>query len=367
MKGIILLSIITSLFFIDLEAQDRKEFAVVAYYAGHDTAQVDSFAIGKLTHIIFSFCHLQGNELRVDRQRDTLMIQKLVSLKQQYPGLKVMVSLGGWGGCAPCSPVFSSKDNRKAFALSVKHLGDYFGIDGLDLDWEYPGIEGYPGHAWKPEDRENFTSLVKELRKKLGKGYIISFAAGGFNSYIEQSIEWKKLAKKISFVNLMTYDLVSGFSAKTGHHTPLYSNDSQVESIDNAVRKLSALRFPKHKIVIGAAFYARVWEAVADTNGGLYQQGKFKRSVAYKHFNSEFSVDSGFVAHWDEKAKAPYFYNPSQGLFATYDDLRSMELKTRYAIEKGLGGIMFWELSNDSFEEGLLNQIYKTKLSFFKK
>jgi chitinase len=367
MKGSILLSIVTTLLFFDLDAQDRNQFSVVAYYASHDTAQADSFALGNLTHIIFSFCHLQGNELRVDRQRDTLMIQKLVSLKKQYPGLKVMVSLGGWGGCASCSPVFSSKDNRKVFARSVKHLSDYFDVDGLDLDWEYPGIEGYPGHAWKPGDRENFTSLVKELRKTLGKKYIISFAAGGFNSYIEKSIEWKKLAKKISFVNLMTYDLVSGFSTKTGHHTPLYSNDSQVESIDNAVQKLSSLHFPKHKIVIGAAFYGRVWEAVPDSNSGLYQQGKFKKSVAYKHFNSEFAVDSGFISYWDDKAKAPYIYNPAQGLFVTYDDLRSMELKTRYAIEKGLGGIMFWELSSDAFEEGLLNVIYKTKLSYIKK
>lgn len=162
-------------------------------------------------------------------------------------------------------------------------------------------------------------------------------------------------------VNLMTYDLVNGYATITGHHTPLYSTAQQVESTDNAVQKLLQLNVPKEKIVIGAAFYGRVWGGVADTNSGLYQQGKFQTSVAFKNFASQLSTDSGFVYHWDEAAMSPYLYNPKKSLFVTYDDPRSMALKTKYAIDKGLGGIMFWELTSDLYSNGLLDAIDKAK------
>ena len=347
-------------------AQSKNNFSVIGYYAGKSTSQIDSFSIEKLSHIIFSFCHLNGNRLHVDRAIDSVMIQKMVSLKQRNPKLKVVLSLGGWGGCSTCSDVFSTKQGRKEFASSVKELSDYFGTDGIDLDWEYPAIEGYPDHKFQKDDKENFTALIKELRKELGKNSIISFAAGGFMKYIDESVDWKKIAKKVNFVNLMTYDLVSGFATKTGHHTPLFSTESQIESIDNAIQKLVNYKVPTSKLVIGAAFYGRMWEEVPDTNSGLYQQGKFLKSISYKNFQTQLPSDSGFVYHWDEKAMAPYLYNSSQHLFVTYDDKRSIELKTKYALDKKLGGIMFWQLTEDTYEEGLLDVIDKTKLNYSK-
>jgi chitinase len=272
-----------------------------------------------------------------------------------------MLSLGGWGGCKTCSDVFSTEANRKAFATSVKKLSKFFNIDGLDLDWEYPAIEGYPGHAYKPEDRENFTELVHTLRKTLGKEGIISFAAGGFQKFIDQSIEWKKVMKDVDMVNLMTYDLVNGYSTITGHHTALYSTDQQVESADKAVERLLKIGIPANKMVIGAAFYGRVWEKVPPTNNGLYQQGVFKTSVDYKNFPNQLSADKGFVEYWDSTAQAPYIYNASQNLFVTYDNKQSIRLKTQYAKAKGLKGIMFWELSLDTSTNGLLDTIDQTK------
>jgi chitinase len=339
------------------DGQGKKNFSVIAYYAGKNPAQADSFAVEKLTHIIFSFCHLKGARLNANTARDTAMIQKLVSLKKRNPALKVMLSLGGWGGCETCSDVFSTKENREIFARSVKELNEYFGTDGIDLDWEYPTVVGYPGHPYGPQDKENFTELVRELRQTLGKDKIISFAAGGFDTYIDQAVEWEKVMKEVDMVNMMTYDLVNGYSTVTGHHTPLYSTPMQKESVNNAVEKLLQLKVPKEKIVIGAAFYGRMWEGVPDTSSGLYQKGKFKRGMPFRKFASELSPSNGFAYHWDDTAKAPYLYNASQKLFVTYDDNRSMELKTTYAREKGLGGIMFWQLTEDLYEDGLLETI----------
>jgi chitinase len=217
------------------QKSNSKDIAVIAYYAGR-TTMIDSFKIENLTHIIFSFCHLKGDSLSVRNARDSATILRMVDLKKRNPGLKVMLSLGGWGGCQTCSAVFSTRHGRKIFAKSVKQLSKYFGTDGIDLDWEYPAISGYPGHAYGPEDKPNFTALVKQLRKKLGKKMEISFAAGGFTKYINSSIDWKKVMPLTDRVNLMSYDLVSGFSKISGHHTPLYSTPQQVESVDNGVK-----------------------------------------------------------------------------------------------------------------------------------
>src|SRR5436190_16698281 len=117
-------------------AQAKKNFNVLAYYAA-GPEMVDSLPAKKLTHIIFSFCHLTGNQLTVRNARDTSTIKNLVALKKKNPSLKILLSLGGWGGCKSCSDVFSSAPGRKEFAISVLKLNQYFQSDGIDLDWEY--------------------------------------------------------------------------------------------------------------------------------------------------------------------------------------------------------------------------------------
>lgn len=336
--------------------RDREGPAVIAYYHGNAEA-VEQFRADHLTHIIFSFCHLRGYELAIDDAADSLTIQKLATLKTRYPNLKVLFSLGGWGGCKTCPEVFASETGRREFAVSVKRLLRDFHFDGIDLDWEYPAIEGYPGHPYAPEDRENFTLLVQELRRELGSRYEISFAAGGFQQFFDQSVDWASVMPLLDLVNVMTYDLVNGFSTQTGHHTPLFSTPEQPTSTDFAVRYLDSLGVPKHKIVIGAAFYARVWENVPDLNQGLYQPGKFKSFISFRQFEEVLSTKNGFVFYRDPVAQAPYAYSKSLGQFATFDDTQSIARKTKYVRENGLGGIMFWQLGGDKPKDGLLQAI----------
>lgn len=344
-------------------AQSDKPFTVTAYFYG-GPEKVDSLEVEKLTHIIFSFCHLTGNKLTVDDEKGAQAIKKLVAAKARNKSLKVLLSLGGWGGCKTCSDVFSTTEGRKEFSESVLALCKDYGTDGIDLDWEYPAVEGYPGHAYKPEDKPNFTALVKELRNTMGNRYEISFAAGGFQQFLDEAIEWKEVMPLVDRVNLMTYDLVNGNSIVTGHHTPLYSTNQQRESTDNAVQYLIKLGIPANKLVIGSAFYGRMWENVAPTNNGLYQSGKFKKGVNYRNFNKEVSPSTGFKLYWDEVAQAPYAYNASAKLFVTYDDKRSMDLKTTYALDQGLNGIMFWEITNDTNRNGLLHAIDAARKAF---
>lgn len=360
-----IIKIVTALLLFQLsllqsvQAQQRK--AVIAYYSGGLEA-LDSFDANSMTHIIYCFGHLKGNRLHLNSAKDTLLIQKMVAMKQKNPQLKVLLSLGGWGGCAPCSEVFSTGAGRSEFAQSVKELNDYFSADGIDLDWEYPSIEGYPGHKFSPADKAAFTALVTELRAVLGANQIITFAAGGFQKYLEASVDWKAIMDKVDYVNLMTYDLVSGFATVTGHHTPLYSTATQKESTDNCVQWLIKNGVDPAKLIIGAAFYARTWEGVAAENNGLYQSGKFKHFIGYNEFPERISEKAGYRMYWDSTAKAPYAYNTTQKLYATFDDKRSLKAKTEYVLQHKLGGIMFWQLGHDTAKDGLLHTINQTLL-----
>lgn len=275
--------------------------------------------------------------------------------------MKVMLSLGGWGGCATCSDVFSSASARAEFAQSVKEISFYFKTDGIDLDWEYPAIKGYPGHTYKTDDRTNFTLLLKELRKINGPAFEISFAAGGFTSFIDSSVEWKEITKYVNFINIMSYDLVHGYSTISGHHTPLYSTQQQTESTDHAVQLLLKAGVPPNKLVIGAAFYGRFFQINEGSKVDLYMPCKFLHGFSYKFSSDSLSSENGFEKKWDDVAKAPYAVNTKRRLVATYDDEQSIAAKTGYAVANKLGGIMFWQLYDDKFHDGLLNVIDQNK------
>lgn len=335
-------------------------FRVIGYYCG-TTIPIDSFETEKLTHLIFSFGNLRENHFAINSATDSATIKRMVELKSKNPGMKVMLSLGGWGGCATCSDVFSTSSGRKEFAQSIKEISSFFKTDGIDLDWEYPAIKGFPEHTFRPEDRSNFTLLLKELREVNGPEFEISFAAGGFTSYIDSSVEWKEIIKYVNFINIMSYDLVHGYSTTSGHHTPLYSTTKQTESTDHAVQLLLMLGVPAKKLVIGAAFYGRFFQIKEGNEVDLHKPCKFLHGFSYKYSSDSLSAENGFEKKWDEVAMAPYAVNLKRRLVATYDDEKSIALKTKYAVANKLGGIMFWQLYDDKFHGGLLDVLYRNK------
>lgn len=345
---------------INLRAQDKFKPNVIAYYTGGGGTLIDSFPIEKISHLIYSFGHLKGDSMNIHSAKDSALISKMVALKKRNPDLKVMMAMGGWSACANCSEVFSRANGRKTFAKTTKKLLDFFNADGIDIDWEYPAVMGYPGHKYTEDDKHNFTLLIKELRKTLGKKTEISFAAGGTKNCIDSCFEWDKVMPLVNRVNLMSYDLVGGYATQSGHHTALYSTKEMPLSADYAITELIKLGVPANKIALGAAFYARIFENSTDANLGLYQPTKFVGGVSFKNFGTQFTEEKGYKYYWDEIAKAPYYYNAAAKRMATLDDPKSISLKTKYVIEKKLNGIMFWELTDDAYSDGLLSVIDKT-------
>jgi chitinase len=338
-----------------------SRYAVIGYYTG-DANTLKQYPLQKLTHLIYSFLNLKGNQLSFSDEQQRQRLADIVALKKQYPHLKMMISLGGWEGCYTCSPVFASAENRKAFAASVLRILQESQTDGIDLDWEYPTIPGPPGHPYGPEDKANFTDLIVQLRNVLGKNYELSFAAGGFQQFLDEAVDWDAVVPLVDRINLMTYDLINGYSTVTGHHTALYSRPEQKESTDNCVQTLLRKKVPADKLVIGGAFYCRMWENVSPLNNGLYQSGKHVPGVPFRKFNARLTEAQGFKAYWDDTVKAMHYYNAAERKFATMDDPRSLQAKVQYMKDQHLGGIMFWQLFDDAFENGLLEVISESVL-----
>lgn len=341
-----------------VSSKTQTPFRVIGFYKG-DGNDLEKYELEKLSHLIFCFTYLKGNKIFLKNTEDEQILKRMVALKTKYPKLKVLISFGGWGGCETCSDVFASDLGRKEFAVSVKELLKKYKVDGIDIDWESPVIGGFKNHKASNEDKVNFTALMKELRKTLPSKSEICFDANSFKEFLELSIDWKEVMPLVDFVNLMTYGLPSNGRGLTGHHSALFSSIYQTESIDKAIQTLDSMNVPMKKVVIGAAFYSFVAENVDSLNNGLGQKGKFKANVIYSKILENYTEKEGYTYHWDSIAQAPSLYNKQLKTFVTFDDKKSVSLKTKYALDKNLGGIMFWKLNGDTYKNGLLDAIDK--------
>ncbi|MFN0031905.1 MAG: glycosyl hydrolase family 18 protein, partial [Flavobacteriales bacterium] len=116
------------------------------------------------------------------------------------------------------------------------------------------------------------------------------------------------------------------------------------------------------KIVIGAGFYGFVVKNVDSENYGLGQAGKSGGETKYKDIVLNYTSARGYSSYWDSIAKAPYLYCKEEKTFITFDNAESCRLKTKYAIEKKLGGIMFWKINGDTDGNELLDAIYQESI-----
>jgi hypothetical protein len=155
----------------------------------------------------------------------------------------------------------------------------------------------------------------------------------------------------VDFVNLMTYDFrVAAPGEPAGHHANLYPNpaDPRRNSADGAVRDFLAAGVPPSKLVLGVPFYGRAWEGVISREG-LYRDGRPpSQRIDTSHASLAALVGrEGWIREWDAAAQAPFLWNEARKAFVTYEDEESLRLKSGYALEKGLGGVMFWEYHAD--------------------
>jgi len=365
---------------------DSQEFNIMAYYFPREEFHADSLPLDQLTHIIFSFSKVIDGKMQFRNERDGDRLEQLVAQKQNYPHLKVMIACGGWGADGFSDAVYS-EESRTVFIKSAVEFIEKYRLDGLDIDWEYPGIPA-AGTKARPEDKQNFTLLMRGLREaldELDRPQTLTFAAAGWKGYFK-NVELTEVMKYADYINLMTYDQAGGGNRFTAHHTALgwmtmddlaetplgaemkKRNDTiaadqdkwEPQSVENIVDFCINNGVDPKQIVIGAAFYGKGWKGVDPENNGLFQPNNGSaRGANYRILKQEFINKNGYVRFWDPVAKAPFLFHANDSIFITYDDTESVALKARFAFDQKLGGIMFWELGGDTYDEnGLLDAIY---------
>jgi chitinase len=339
---------------------------IIAYIFPRDRAlQAGDIAAGKLTRINYAFANIQDGRIVTGSPVDEVNFATLVALKQQNPSLQVLVSVGGWTWSGNFSDTVLTKESRSRFIDSVVAFVDRYKLDGLDIDWEYPGMTG-AGNRFRPEDKRNYTLVIKELRarfngeqRKLRRPLLLSVAAGSSSDFIAHT-ELGRVQRYLDSVNLMAYDYYEPGSDKiTGNHAPLYSDpaDPKRASTDQSVQDFESAGVPPRKIVLGVPFYGHVWGDVPPTDHGLFQPGVPVPNAFANYGNIVTSMlQQGFTRYWDAAASVPYLYSEQKREFVSYEDTESLALKCAYIRRKGLGGVMFWDYTGDP-SGALLNTI----------
>lgn len=327
---------------------------VIGYVGGfRGLVNVSTIDARRLTHINYAFVDVKDNRAWLHNEvTDTTNLRLLNTLKQQNPSLKILISIGGWTWSKNFSDAVLTDTSRRAFATTSVAIVRQYNLDGVDIDWEYPGMVG-DGNVFRPEDKQNYTLMFQAIREELtklqqetGRYYLLTTATGGFPAYLDHT-EMGKAQEYLDYVNLMTYDYSFG---QTGHHTNLFaSRDYDKENAAHkAVTTYRAAGVPAHKLVVGLAFYGRGGVVESTADHGRYQKivSPF-RAGGYTYIKDSLLQKEGFRLYWDRKAKAPYLFNAEKKQFASFDNERSIKYKCRYVKKHKLGGVMFWEYSSD--------------------
>ena len=257
----------------------------------------------------------------------------LLSLKNSKPSLKLIAAIGGWGA-EGFSDAASTPRSRYDFARNVNELINDYGLDGIDLDWEYPGSSA-AGIKSSPQDRENFTLLITAIRDVIGDDAWLSVAGTGDSGYTTRSAEIDKIAPLITHFNLMSYDFTAGETGERGrrHQANLYDSNLSLPgySVDAMVRNLINNGMPSEKILLGVPFYGRLGATT---------------TASYDELRRNYINKNEYDYRFDDTAKVPYLVRDGQFAMSFDNDL-SIYIKAQYVLNNCLGGIFSWTSTFD--------------------
>lgn len=355
--GIGLLFFAAGITFPSYFIKPKAKPVIIGYVGGfRGLIATDSIDVWRLSHINYAFIDIKDNRAWLHNEAtDTVNLRKLSELKKINPALKILISIGGWSWSKNFSDATLTDTSTRNFALSAVDIVSKYNLDGIDIDWEYPGMIG-DNNVFRPEDKQHYTALFKELRAGLDSlsrttqlKYFVTTAVGGSQAYIDHT-EMDKVQQYTDYINIMSYDYAGAWSALTGHHTNLYtsSGDSNQSSAHKSIQAFIAAGVPPSKIVIGMAFYGKGWEMESTDNNGLFRKAlKSARGGGFTYLKDSLVDKNGYKEYWDAAAKAPYLFNAEKKIFISYDNERSIKEKCKYVKRHQLAGAMFWEYNSD--------------------
>lgn len=270
-------------------------------------------------------------------------------------GCKLMVSLGGWTYSDKFPGIAADVNRRATFARECRTVVELYGLDGIDIDWEYPA---------DASQKQNFTLLLKQVRDtlnvlsaKIQQPLLLTIAAGASPSHINM-VEWDKVAPLVDVINLMSYDFYGTWDSQTNHNAPLNAVAKHGQtgfSCSEAVNNMLAAGVPADKITLGLAWYGR--SHITSGAPGLQVPGTGKADVV--RFTADegtplyyniVAAQSDFNSFWDSTAMVPYLVSKTGNTFVSYDNERSVGLKAQEILRSRLRGAIIWEISGDYIE-----------------
>lgn len=307
----------------------KEGFIVVGYATYWDSKMPDP---AFLTHINYSFAHIKSDFESLDIKTPS-RLTKIVGLKNTYPDLKVLLSVGGWGA-GNFSEMAADASHRAKFCQNCKNAVQQYGLDGIDLDWEYP-TSSEAGISSSPDDTKNFTLLVQELRSALGTDKLLTMASDASADYVD----FVSAGPYLDFINVMTYCM----GKPPYHNAGLYPSSMTKRSCSESVTKHYNAGVPYDKMVMGIPFFGH--DGTEEVNF------------------CDINIGTN-TKKWDDDAKVPYLVNSSGKMVLTYDDAESVGLKASFIKEKDLLGAMYWNIEADDDNWTLSKTIAATLLDW---
>lgn len=287
-----------------------------------------------LTHVYYAFAAIKdGGVALLDEWADVQIpvdiagtsqpvgcLGQLRELRRQRPGLRLVVSVGGWGKAAEFAAVASTEPARKRFAASVAAFVAHHGLDGVDLDWEYPqnSAEG-----------ASLTELVRELRQVLAPTSEISLAVPCSASH---HFQLASLLPYVTYFNLMGYDLAGSWLETADTHSALYGANGVDVSVCRYLQ-----RVPPQKLVLGMPAYGRSFGACQGRGGAYSGVAGFPEGIV--------PVKQLPIGREEYDPRTVSAWSLENGVFVGWDNTTAAETKGRYAREKQLAGGFWWEAS----------------------
>jgi len=313
------------------------QHVVVAYVTSWSSGLPDPT---RMTHINYAFGGVNSARTGVSISNAS-RLQQIVALKRRNPELKVLLSIGGWGA-GGFTPMTSDATKRMAFARDCLRVCQQYGLDGIDLDWEFPGNNS-SGESSPTGEKQNYSLLCRDLRQVLGADYLLTMAS----NYTPGNYDFRGCIQYLDFVNVMCYNMAS----PPNHHAALYKGGGPVNngyySCQMAMNDHINAGIPRQKLVMGMPLYG-------------HESGRGEQSYQRAR---DLLATGNYVEDWDDRGKVPWIKKKSDGSFyMDFENQRSIEYKCRYILgQKFLGG-MYWDYHSDDNQGTLRNTIYKLLL-----
>jgi len=346
----------------------KSKPVIIGYVGGfHGLLKTKTIEAKKLTHINYAFVDIKGGKAFLSNEKtDSTNFRNLNLLKSDNPDLKILISIGGWAWSENFSDAVLTDSSRKVFAKSAVAIIKQYKLDGVDIDWEYPGMAGEEGNVFRPEDKQNFTEMFHAIRNELdlldeetGKKKLLTTAVAGFAEWLP-FVEMDKASKYIDYVNLMTYDLFDGDTAV--NHAGLYKSKfyNADKNANHCVEAFIAAGVPVEKLVLGIPFYGRSFTLKDDAEIPIGKKFISQAYIdGYSFIKDSLIGQKGYKKNRDTVAGAPYIYNSATKTIVSFDDEESVRRKCQYVLDKKMAGVMFWEYDSDP-KRYLLNEITQT-------